>query len=184
MLEIQRIKELLYMVPRAPEDEIPKGILEHECNGFAKRTGLVIPPDLRDWLMISNGPCVGPGGFYGIQPHRHHLDIESYLEAYPIWKNYGWIPIAGDGCGNHYILTQRDEFRCDNPILFIDTSTSFESDCYIVASDISHFIVAVLEQELGKRGWPFDKQFQLNFDPQIINCIGAKLPWDFVQPSM
>ena len=101
MNRTEQILELLYQVPRPPEESVPLGVTDEELAQFEERTGLVVPAMLRSWLSLTNGPCVGPGGFYGIHPLRSHLDIEGYLSQFPDWKKREWIPVAGDGCGNH-----------------------------------------------------------------------------------
>ena len=78
-----KIKKLLAKVPRPPEDSIPDGASDADLAGFEKRLGFPLPDPLRDWLKVSNGPCVGPGGIFGIRPKRMHLDIESFFKVFP-----------------------------------------------------------------------------------------------------
>jgi len=127
--------------------------------------------------MISNGPCVGPGGLFGIGPARTDLDIETCLDLFPAWKKKKWIPIAGDGCGNYYIVPTQQEFGPGNPVLFIDTIWSTESAQFVVASGIGYFLLFLLEKELGKTGWPFDEQHVALLDPGIKLTCGVALPW-------
>ena len=127
---------------------------------------------------MSNGPCVGPGGLYGIKTIRKHLDIEVYLEMFPGWQTKKWIPIAGDGCGNHYILATQDDYGAGFPVLFIDCSMDDESPAFIVASDIGHFLAFLLGKELGVSGWPFDEASVVHADPSIRHFQGVALPWD------
>src|SRR2546430_2684767 len=131
MIDAWRIQELLRKVPKPPEDSLPKGITDGECDDFEKRTGISLPDDVRHWLKVANGPCVGPGGVYGIRPLRRHFDIESFLSLFPSWKKRKWIPIAGDGCGNHYVVPTEHEYGSGYPVLFIDTSCSANAPSYI-----------------------------------------------------
>jgi len=177
MINLQRIQELLGTVPKPPEDALPQGVEDGECAGFENRTGITLPDDIRDWLKMANGPCVGPGGLYGIRPPRTHLDIEPFFLLFPKWKARKWIPIAGDGCGNYYIVPSQHEFGPGFPVLFIDTNVSVDEPCFIVASDIGHFLVSILEKELGKEGWPFNEMAVVQSDPGILSFKDVDLPW-------
>lgn len=177
MIDIPQIRGLLDEVPQPPEELLPEGVSDQECNDFEKRTGIALPHDVRDWLKIANGPCVGPGGLFGIRPARTHLDIESCFTMFPLWKTKKWIPIAGDGCGNYYLVPTQHEYGGGYPVLFVDTGSSSETPSYIVASDIGHFLVFLLEKELGREGWPFNEKAVIQFDPQITQFNGAALPW-------
>src|SRR4051812_31301894 len=119
MIDVQRIRELLKKVPRPPGEPIPYGLTDTDCEQFEERTGIPLPEDLRTWLKITNGPCVGPGGLYGIRPQRQELDIEGILNLVPSWATHKWIPIGADGCGNFYIIPTNAEFGSGFPVLFI-----------------------------------------------------------------
>ncbi len=177
MIDAPRIQELLCKVPKPPEELLPHGIGDVECDDFEKRTEIDLPEDAREWLKLANGPCVGPGGIYGIRPSRAHLDIESFFLSFPSWKARKWIPIAGDGCGNYYIVPTQHEYGRGFPVLFFDTSSSVDEPSYIVASDIGHFMLALLEKELGKEGWPFNEKAVVQSDPHIVAFKGVDLPW-------
>ena len=172
-----KIRSLLMAVPRPPEDAIPNGVSESDLREFTDRTDIPLPGSIRDWLKMSNGPCVGPGGIFGIRPARKGLDIERFIDIFPTWKTKKWIPVAGDGCGNYYVVPTQQEFGTACPVLFIDTSESSELPAYVVASDIEHFLVFLLEREMGKDGWPFNKNFVVHSDPAISEIRGVKLPW-------
>jgi hypothetical protein len=42
-------------------------------------------------------------------PDRDFLDIAAHLDLHPQWRELGWLPVAGDGCGNHYVLVRGGE---------------------------------------------------------------------------
>jgi hypothetical protein len=172
-----RISELLTKVRRPPGETLPRGVSEGDLEEFSDRTGIPLPNDLRKWLMLTNGPCVGPGGLFGIRPIREFLDIETCLGLYPQWKEKQRIPIAGDGCGNYYVMPTQDEYGKGFPVLFFDTIESLDVPAYIVASDLSHFLVFLLEKELGSKGWPFDEKEVAQKDPRITEFVGVPLPW-------
>lgn len=175
---MEQISELLHQVPRPPEDSIPSGVTDEEIAHFEERTGIVVPAMLRRWLRVTNGPCVGPGGFYGIQPLRSHLEIEEYLNLFPDWKKRQWIPVAGDGCGNHYIIPTQNEFGLGYPVLFIDVGRAVDSPSYVVASDLEHFVVGTLRKEMGDAGWPFSRDRTLAFDPGLSDFHAVPFPWE------
>jgi cell wall assembly regulator SMI1 len=177
MIDIRRIRELLTQVQQPPDDTPAEGLSESECDAFEQRTGIRLPNDLRQWLGLVNGPCIGPGGLYGIHTRRSHLDMEGFLARFPQWRASKWIPVAGDGCGNHYVVATRHEYGSGDPVLFVDTSTTPDAPSFIVSSDIGHFIVALLEQELGSKGWPFDKVYVTKADPAICEFYDVPVPW-------
>jgi hypothetical protein len=173
--KIERILELLSRVPRAPEQPIPSGLKDEAILEFEKRSGLSMPPEQAEFLRLSNGPCVGPGGIFGIRPAMDFLDIENVLGMHPGWRGRGWVPVAGDGCGNVYVAVHSGK---DWPVVFIDTMEDAEQPAFVVASGVLVFIVSLLEKELGKTGWPFNQAEVTRSDPRI-NVFGDifRLPW-------
>jgi cell wall assembly regulator SMI1 len=164
-------------VPKPPEDVLPAGAELAECNAFEARTGISLPDDFRSWLKLSNGPCIGPGGLFGIRPARTALDIESRLANFPTWKTRKWLPVAGDGCGNYYVIPTQHEFGVGYPVVFIEPITTADAPQYIVASSIGRFLIFLLEEELGAKGWPFTETKVLEADPDIVRFVGVDLPW-------
>jgi hypothetical protein len=100
--------------------------------------------------------------------------------VYPSWKDKGWIPVAGDGCGNYYVLATRGSGveTAKRPIYFVDTSMDREKPAYVVASDLWHFLRFILRDELGRDYWPFKKYRVLEEDPDLEEAPGAPKPWD------
>jgi hypothetical protein len=56
--------------------------------------GFRIPLAYRTWLSLCNGVIATP----------ELLDVAFILSLHPQWRRARWIPIAGDGCGNQYVL--------------------------------------------------------------------------------
>jgi cell wall assembly regulator SMI1 len=177
MIGVLKIRKLLARCPDPPEDTLPEGCSDADLTGFEERTKISIPADLRTWLKVSNGPCVGPGGLFGIRPNRAYLCIESRLDIFPSWKTKKWIPVAGDGCGNYYLIPTLNDYGKGFPVVFVDTIASPDSPAYIVSSDIGHFLVSLLEQELGAGDWPFNEKSVVQHDPNILKFKCVKLPW-------
>ena len=124
------------------------------------------------WLRICNGPCIGPGGIYGVSPAPKWLTIEAQLETEPAWKQKGWFPIAGDGNGNQYVLDSNAGSNTQHPIYFLDHEVSMLVPAYVVASNLWIFLIFLLQYELDREqnqrsSWPFRKAAVLFADPAI-----------------
>ena len=163
-------------VPRAPEDKTEHGVDDSAIDAFESRVGMRVPETLRQWLRVISGAAVGPGGLFGIGTQRQSLDIEAYLARYPEWQVQQWLPVAGDGNGNYYVL---EAGRMDgrNPVLFVDTHEDPTEPAYIVASELWHFLRFLLRRESGESGWPFDRDKVLDADPEIATFDDRPLPW-------
>jgi SMI1 / KNR4 family (SUKH-1) len=170
------VADLLRKVPMEPGYVIPTGVREEEIGAFETRTGLKIPTDLAEWLRVSNGPIVGPGGIFGVRPERADMDIEAMYRRYPQWKVQGWIPIAGDGSGNYYATTGGK--NAATPVFFIDTHDDPDEAAFIVASNVWIFLHFLFRRELGEKGWPFAADKVLAEDPAIEQYPNLTLPWD------
>lgn len=178
MYNAAKIKALLERTPIPPDESIPSGISDLELAEFYKRTGIVLPQELSNWLKISNGPFIGSQAVFGIKPNHKFLDIESYYDLFPIWKEKSWIAIGTDGSGNYYVMPTQQEFGAGFPILFVDITNAVDSPTYIVGSSIGNFLEFLLERELGISQWPFDKVEVIEKDPDILTFHNVKLPWE------
>jgi cell wall assembly regulator SMI1 len=174
----EEVLELLAKVPSPPNEEASPGATERDIAGCEARIGLNVPTKLRAWLLACNGPCVGPGGVFGIRPRRQDLDIEQILTLHPIWHEKGWIPIAGDGCGNYYVVASKGEFGKGEPVIFIDTMDDDAVPAYIVASEVWRFLRFLLKKELGESKWPYNRDEVAVADPDILSFEDVTLPWN------
>jgi hypothetical protein len=118
------IQQLVAAVPAPPGESLPRGASDEDIRGFSIRTGVSVPSVLGEWLKFTNAPCVGPGGMYGICPERKHQDIEGVYLDHPEWQSRNWIPIAGDGCGNEYVLAAEGGLGASNPVFFFEHEQS------------------------------------------------------------
>jgi hypothetical protein len=175
----KEVMQLATQVPAPPGEPLPPGLSDSEIDGFAERTGLAIPPELREWLRFTNGPCIGPGGIYGIRPRRKHLDMEAVYEYLPEFKKNRWLPLGTDGCGNYYVLALASEPESLRPVYFVDAyqDGGYGRPTYAVASELWQFLRFLFRAELGKGGWPFDSRTVLRSDPMLAQVYGAPLPW-------
>lgn len=177
-LDRRRIQDLLEQVEKPPGYELPEGA-EAGVVERARARGVPLPPAFVEWLALTNGPLVGPGGFYGLEPEKPWLDLEKLLDTHPLavqtrWRERGWVPVAGDGTGNEYVLLPRGD---DGPVGFFEMTRSAEAPAYVVSSNLDRFLIGLLERELGGKWWPFDAERMLAFDAGLAEIDPALLPW-------
>lgn len=176
---IDEVIELLPQLVTPPEEPLPPPPATNEqIDRFERQFHLRVPDELRQWLLVTNGPCVGPGGVFGIETKRAHLDIGRCLASHPVWIAKGWIPIAGDGCGNYYLAVTRQDFGEGEPVIFIDTMEGDDCATYVVASSILKFLRFLFLYDLGRSGWPFRKAEVIASDPAIESFVGVPMPWE------
>jgi hypothetical protein len=172
------VRNLLELVPRPPEAAIPGGLADEDIDAFQSELGYTVPPPLREWLRVSNGPCVGPGGLFGIGAVPKHLSIQHHLSLYPEWGAKKWLPVAGDGCGNYYLLVAAHDFGAGFPVVFVEPMVDVSSPIYVAASGLWSFLDFILRKELAKSSWPFGRAEVVAQDPGILDVTGVPLPWD------
>ena len=173
------VAQLIHIAPQAPDYVLPDGATQAQLEDFTSRTGMIIPVKLAEWLHLCNGPRIGPGGIFGMSPLDEDLLIESYLLSSPSWKEKGWIPVAGDGCGNVFVLDSASTFGDGNLIYFVDKDEGYETASYTVASDIWHFLRFLLLKDVKKSKWPFNKEEVLSVDTTLLHYTGdVPLPWE------
>jgi hypothetical protein len=177
----RQVLSLLRRVPRAPERPFPGGASEAELLDLARRLGVALPDDLASWLRVCKGEAIGPGGVFGAQPDEDWLDIAGCSMLYPAWRTRGWLSVAGDGCGNHYVLLTNG--RLTGFVGFVDTMTDPDRIDYVVASSLWRFLFFLFRRELGERSWPFRAGEVVAIDPGIVEAPAALLPWTADQAS-
>lgn len=171
--------ELLQRLWDYPEP--PRRATSMEIDELGKAIEVPIPDEVREWLSVCNGSGL-IGGFYGTASGAGY-SIAYVLDLCPDWKAKGWIPVAGDGCGNEYILSTRPEDGVGNPVFFIDSSIDPQRIHYVVASGLWHFLRFIYLDELGDHSWPFDKAAVVSQDPSIVTCTNHPKPWEAEEAS-
>jgi len=178
---------LVHEVPRPPEASIPGGATVVAIDALGERLGRPVPPELRAWLLRCNCPPVGPGGLFGVCPDDEYLDIETYNRLHPHWLDRGWIPIAGDGCGNYYVLDLNARTRSGHPILFLDWEDSAALVCdtpsYVVASGLWPFLRYLLLSEKRAEYSIWREGEAVREDPGLADAVGAPRPWETLPPD-
>jgi hypothetical protein len=132
-----------------------------------------IPPEVREWLRFTDGPCIGPGGVYGLR------EFEKTYKFLPDFKDKRWLPLGTDGCGDYYVLALESEDEPLRPVYFIDPHQDggYGMPTYAVASEFWRFLWFLFQHELGERRWPFGVEFVLANDPALKDVKSALLPW-------
>ncbi len=174
----EKIDEVLKAVRLSklpPGEVLPGGATADQLQRLEQKLGFRLPSEFASWLAACNGPCVGSGGVAGFETRRKSQDIELILANYPLWKERRWLPVAGDGSGNYYLLINEGAGR---PVAFFDTMEDDQAPAFVVASNLWSFLLFFIEKELGRSGWPFDREKVLGSDPDILNYEGLRLPWN------
>lgn len=55
-----------------------------------------------------------------------------------------WIPVAGDGCGNSYILDASRSYIDSDAVFFVDTMESVDKVSYVAGSGLPYFLTFLL----------------------------------------
>ncbi|SFF89419.1 SMI1 / KNR4 family (SUKH-1) [Actinoplanes philippinensis] len=110
---------LLSRVQRPPERPFPGGADDQEIADLERRLGVPLPDSLVDWLRSCKGEAICAGGVLGARPDDESLDMATCLAMFPTWRDSGWLPVAGDGCGNYFVLVTSGELA--GQVGFIDT---------------------------------------------------------------
>ena len=169
--------KLLPFMKTPPDEGIPEGASASAIQMAENRLGLKYPSDFREWLMVTNGPPIGRGGMLGIHPVGCSEDIENVLKFYSAWVSNNWIPVAGNGCGDYYVLVHESEKM--NSVAFIDCAFDSDRIAYVIASNLWTFLRYYFESELADSDteWPFNKDETLKNDPDLLNSR-LPLPWE------
>lgn len=177
--EFERVLDLLGRVPRPPEAPPCAGASKEQLSALEGELGYAAPSSLVAWLSLCNGIIAGPGGLYGSGPTDDFLDIGSVLRIHPDWQLKKWLPVAGDGNGNQYVIDASRAHLDADAVYFVDVSENAMELAYIVGSNLELFLVFLLDRETGVQGWPFDAHYVLARDPGIASVdSSALLPWN------
>lgn len=169
------VTRLLEMVALPPEATQPKGAGRAELQSLEERIGRELPLSLKESLAVINGSSAG-GGLFGGDGNPEHLRISYCLDIFPVWRDKNWVPVAGDGCGNYYVLLPETVLGF-SPIAFVEVGEGSDDVSYVVASDMYHFMCFYLSNEIDCSGWPFDCDYVTREDPDILNLGDLVLPW-------
>jgi hypothetical protein len=149
---------------------------------FEKQHSICLDGNFKEWLFVSNGSHAGRGGFYGIGYTNDSIALGYKVN--PHWFLSRWVPVAGDGFGNTYLVDCSD-LPTRGFIFFIDSFTDTSKVTYYVASDFWRFMYMMLlcesdnsDENNDEDLWPFNETFVLSVDPRIALAPSALLPWN------
>jgi hypothetical protein len=132
------LRRLVAGAVREPEDDPPEGASASELAVLSDRLGQSLPLVLRNWLSICRGAAIGPGGVFGQRPDRLYLDMVRTRDLFPEWQSLGWLPVAGDGCGNYYVLTE------EGTVGFVEPMSDPDRIARQVSADLLSFMADLL----------------------------------------
>jgi SMI1 / KNR4 family (SUKH-1) len=135
------LRRLIAGAVRAPEDDPPRGARPEELDCLQERLGGSLSPVLRAWLSVCRGARIGPGGVFGASPDMPDVDMARRRDLCPEWPELGWLPVAGDGCGNYYVLLG------NGTVGFVDTMKDPGQVDRQVAGDLLSFMTDLLAQD-------------------------------------
>jgi hypothetical protein len=170
----QDVADLVSRAVRAPEAPSPSGATDEDLAELQSRVPIPLPTPLRDWLRVCRGDAIGPGGVFGARPDDPSLDIGHRLAPHPEWLDLGWLPVAGDGNGDHYVLATTGQLA--GRVGFVDQTDTGRID-YVVATDLWRFMRFLFRREAGERGWPFDRPMVTRLDPAMDEVPADLRPW-------
>lgn len=172
------VLDLLRRTPLPPDEGPVQGATEDQLAAVRARYPMVLPGEYLDWLRVCNGTMAGPGGIYGVDTARDWIDAIAVLNLHPEWSELGWVPVAGDGNGNTYVLDASRSHIDRDAVFFVDAMGD-EGPAYIAASSLSAFLRSLLQKELHEESrWPFDANHVTATDPDILLVRDSGLlPW-------
>jgi cell wall assembly regulator SMI1 len=158
------VTRLAHQATRAPSTSFPGGADDAEIADLQQAVRVPLPADLMEWLRVCKGDLIGPGGLYGVRHNPNVTDIASALDRFPNWRERGWLPIAGDGNGDHYVLITDGELT--GCVGFIDQADN-DAIRYIVATNLWTFLWFLLRNDNGDHRWPFHRNHVARHDPAM-----------------
>lgn len=151
-----------------------RGATDPEIRQLEERLGFQLPAALEAWLRVCRGvsfeflACI-----YGTN-ERDGLTILQIMEQN--WPNREWIPIAGDGHGNHYCLLPPTSDAPRGAIGFVE-GVSPEIIEYVVASGLYEFLLSYILAGDASTEWIDDRKLLAARDPDLFNITTWPLIW-------
>ena len=173
------VLDLLGQVERPPSPRPVTGASDEQLARLRESLGFDPPAVLVDWLRVCNGVIAGPGGLYGAEPPEDFLAIGGVLELHPGWRENRWIPVAGDGTGNQYVLDTTRQHLDHDAVYFVDVMEDPDALGYVAGSSLGRFLHFLLRSDLGDRRWPFKEEYVSAEDPELLAVEpNILLPWN------
>ena len=149
-------------VARFLELSEPNGATDRDIDAVALFFGVDYLGILEVWLAGCRGPFLVSQPIVGFGATKRPGDFFHYrdiLESHPDWVDFGWVPIASDGCGNFYIYPLKTGDEHYRPIFLVYAESPTEPS-QVVASNLLRFILRLLRSELTD----FDESIEDDID--------------------
>ncbi|HLO99918.1 MAG TPA: SMI1/KNR4 family protein [Fimbriimonas sp.] len=143
---------------------------------YEQELGFPFSPQLALWIDRFGADMLGPGGLSEVDESNDPQGLLVRTTAHPEWVEMGWVPVAGDWCGNYYVV---DTKLPSEPVYFIDSYEDVGVPAYVAASNFRLFVDLFSKHDRGELPfhWPFAKTDTLTLDPEL-ELISAPMPWD------
>jgi hypothetical protein len=154
----------------------PSAEAESKRRKYEAALGFPFSPQLAHWSDRFGADMFGPEGLSHVEDDDEGQGVIARTTAHPEWVGQGWVPIAGDWCGNYYVV---DTKQPSEPVYFIDSFEDVGVPTYVAASSLKRFVELFSKHDQGKLSfhWPFAKSESLALDPELEK-IDATMPWD------
>jgi hypothetical protein len=176
---------------RFEESQVPRRGVSAERLALEKQVAEILPPELVEWLPYATKAAPDERGsiehfnnfgglvsFFSSGSHLNRICPPSIITAVKKWKqdwlHRGWLPIAGDGCGDYCLLIEHAPGK--RIVVFWDQSNSTDEYDYVYASSLWHFLAGALQRPRGR--WPFFRKNTMQFDPGMGELVGVRFAWD------
>lgn len=161
-----------------------QGASADEIHLLGKALSFELPRELALWLSLCRG-CELPSFTFPtlLGTHRDNCITDA---MYPEWRERGWIPLIGDGCGNYYNVIAD---RSPAPIAFIEGSAPTDLN-YLAASSLFRFLSFVVDELEAENPDPspdaddvymsvwFDRDSLLKADPDSAAITDIPRAWN------
>lgn len=151
---------------------ITEGMLRVLANDVGREIPLGI---VQLWTRV-NGCSLNYHRIYGLCPRRHGLtDTRDVLASFSQWKDLGWIPLAGDLFGNHFVSIPTEH---GDVVGFIDLGFDDPDRVLCVAgSSIVQFCANILALDAGENNYNKDPALMAIDDPGRLRAETAISHW-------
>lgn len=146
-----------------------------------RRWDLPLDGVLREWFEFCNGVSIGPEALYGLEQSEPDLDVDVRRSLGVGWAEAGWVPVAGDGFGNSYVVDMAGKtVQSHQAVIFVEAVDPLEP-VYAIASNMWTFVEKyVRRDEPGSSGWEvWDLTSAMRSDPELADVRGVvPMPWE------
>src|SRR5262249_22526030 len=140
--------------PPLPEGKPRHGVSADRLS-LEKQVADIVPPELLEWLPRATKAIPDEQGsvesfndfgqmvrFFNSGSQLERISPPSVVEGVgrwmQIWLDGRWLPIAGDGCGDYFLLIELTPGKWI--VVFWDQSNDYNQYDYVYSSNLWHFL--------------------------------------------